>query len=80
MPIFNTCLCGIKFKSKSKYPHDLWLFEFIISVEATKKKDNTQNYAGKDEPVKPAGSIRQRMNPNQLLQEESKNPLVSRVK
>lgn len=80
MPIFNRCLCGIKFRSKSKYPHDLWLFGFIVSVETTKKKGNTQSNAGKAEPVKPAGSIRHRVNPNQLLQEESKIPLVSTVK
>jgi len=65
--IFNRCLCGIKFRSKSKRPHDLQLFGFTVSVEATKKKGNTQSNA---EPVKSVGSISQSMNANQILQEE----------
>ncbi|KAK4826361.1 LOW QUALITY PROTEIN: hypothetical protein QYF61_007955, partial [Mycteria americana] len=35
-----------------------------VPVEATEKKGNTQSNGGKAEPVKPAGSIRQSMNPN----------------
>lgn len=57
--IFNRCLCGIKFRSKSTYPHDIWIFRFIFSVEATKKKGNIQSNAGKPETVKPAGSLGQ---------------------
>lgn len=77
--IFNGCLCGIKFRSKSTYLHDLCLFGFIVSVEATKKKGNIQSNAGKPETVKLAGSLGKSVDSKQLLQEETKIPLVSTV-
>lgn len=53
--------------------------DLFFLLKIFKKKSNTLSNKGKAEIVKPAGTIRQSMNPNQLLQEESKITLVSTV-
>lgn len=53
--------------------------DLFFLLKIFKKKSNTLSNKGKAEIVKPAGTIRQSMNPNQLLQEESKITPVSTV-
>lgn len=75
MATFSRCTYGIRFSSKSKYAHD----PYFLQLKIFKKKSKTQSSTGKAESMKPAGTIRQSMNPNQFLQEESKIALMSTV-
>lgn len=56
-----------------------YLYLLFFQLKIYKKKNKTQTNTVKAEPVKPAGTIRQSMNSNQLLQKESKMALVSAV-